>query len=115
MLGFGFVVLGALTFLVSPSQTNATVRVGPSDNLLHKGVIEPCITSGVMAGTAACRNITTDTGRFVGGREKVVTGTELGVGRLAREVAPLKVDPRAKSKQLPDASIKRPIVALRGG
>ena len=41
MLRFGLVALSALTFLVSPTQTNAAVRVGPSDSLLHKGVIEP--------------------------------------------------------------------------
>jgi hypothetical protein len=41
MLRFGVVALGALTFLVSPSQTNAAAGVGPSDSLLDKGVIEP--------------------------------------------------------------------------
>lgn len=51
-----------------------------------------------MAGTAAWGNIITNTGRFVGGREKVVTGMELGdVGRLAREVAPLKIELKAFS------------------
>jgi len=41
MLRFGIVALGALTFLVSPSQTNAAAGVGPSDSQLDKGVIEP--------------------------------------------------------------------------
>ncbi len=40
LLRFGLGALGALTFLVSPSQTNAVVGVGPSHSLLDKGVIE---------------------------------------------------------------------------
>jgi hypothetical protein len=43
MLRFGLVALtGALTFLLAPSQTNATVGVGSvvADSLVDKGVIE---------------------------------------------------------------------------
>jgi len=41
MLRFGLVAVGAVTFLVSTSQTNADVGVRPSDGLLDRGEIEP--------------------------------------------------------------------------
>ena len=89
MLRFGIVALGALTFLVSPSQTNAAAGVGPSDSQLE---LNPCITASVMAGTVACGIMATNIGRIV---MKVAIGatlrgvdTELGdVDRLAREGA----------------------------
>jgi hypothetical protein len=41
MLRFGLGALGALTILISQSQTDRSVGVGPAHSLLDKGVIGP--------------------------------------------------------------------------
>ena len=125
MLRFSPVALiGALTCLVYSHQSNAAVGVAPSvgDSLLLESVVNPCITAGVMVGTAACGIMATNTVRPVSRGGKIIiggalTGVGMGLGDvdyLGLEDALLRIEARASEAQKkPDEMTRRNVSAAQ--